>query len=57
MYLDCTGTKSEHDFCLIDSGASFHMTPHREWYYEYERNNGDVFLGDESSKKIIGREE
>ena len=30
------------------------MTPHREWLYEYERYNGNVFLGDESQKKIIG---
>jgi hypothetical protein len=32
------------------------MTPHREWFYEYERyDGGDVFLGDESTNKIIGR--
>ena len=29
------------------------MTPHREWFYEYERYNGDGFLGDDSPKKII----
>ena len=31
------------------------MTPHREWFYEYEKYNGNVFLGDDSPKKIIGR--
>jgi hypothetical protein len=32
------------------------MTPHREWSCEYERyDGGDVFLGDESTNKIIGR--
>jgi hypothetical protein len=32
------------------------MTPHREWFCEYERyDGGDVFLGDESTTKIVGR--
>jgi hypothetical protein len=41
---------------LVDSGASFHMTPHREWLCEYERyDGGNVFPGDDSTTKIIGR--
>ena len=52
MYLASTGTQSESDFWLIDLGASFHMTPQRECFYEYERYNGNVFLGDDSPKKI-----
>ena len=52
MYLDSIGTHLESDFWLIDSGASFHMTPHKEWFYEYERYNDNVFLGDDSPKKI-----
>jgi hypothetical protein len=32
------------------------MTPHMEWFCEYERyNRGDIFLGDDSISKIIGR--
>jgi hypothetical protein len=32
------------------------MTPHREWLCEYERYDaGNVFLGDESTTRIIGR--
>jgi hypothetical protein len=32
------------------------MTPHREWFCEYERyDGGNVFLGDDSTTKIIGR--
>jgi hypothetical protein len=32
------------------------MTPHREWFYEYERYDGDnIFLGDDSTTRIIGR--
>jgi hypothetical protein len=32
------------------------MTPHREWFFEYEKyDGGDVFLGDESTTKIMGR--
>jgi hypothetical protein len=30
------------------------MTPHREWSSEYEKYNGNVFLGDVSPKKIMG---
>jgi hypothetical protein len=31
------------------------MTPHREWFSEYEKyDGGDVFLGDDSTTKIIG---
>jgi hypothetical protein len=41
---------------LVDSGASFHMTPHGEWFCEYERyDGGNVFLGDDSTTRIIGR--
>ena len=54
MYLDSTSTHLEHDFWLIDSSASFHMTPHMEWFYEYEKYNGNVFRGDDSPKKITG---
>ena len=54
MYLASTSTQSERDFWLIDSGASFHMTPHRDWFSEYEKYNGKVFLGDDSPKKIMG---
>jgi hypothetical protein len=33
------------------------MNPHREWFSEYEKyDGGDVFLGDDSTTKILGRE-
>ena len=57
MYLASTGNPSECDTWLIDSGASCHMTPHREWLCEYEKyNRGDVYLGDDSPTSIIGHE-
>jgi hypothetical protein len=32
------------------------MTPHREWFCEYERyDGGNIFLGDDSTTRIIGR--
>jgi hypothetical protein len=53
--LESTGTHADHDVWLIDSGASYHMTPHREWFFEYEKyDGGDVFLGDDSTTKIMG---
>jgi hypothetical protein len=31
------------------------MTPHREWFCEYEKyDGGDVFLGDDSTTEIMG---
>jgi hypothetical protein len=56
VYLTSTGTHENLHVWLIESGASFHMTPHREWFCEYEKyDGGDVFLGDESTTKIMGR--
>jgi hypothetical protein len=56
VYLASTSTQSDQGVWLIDSGASYHMTPHREWFCEYERyDGGDVFLGDDSTTKIVGR--
>ena len=40
---------------MIHSGASFHFTPHREWFCEYEKyDGGDVLLGDDRKARIIG---
>jgi hypothetical protein len=56
VYLDFSSTHADHEVWIIDSGASFHMTRHKEWFCEYERyDGGDVFLGDELTTKIIGQ--
>jgi hypothetical protein len=34
VYLDSSSTHADHEACLVESGASFHMTPHKEWLYE-----------------------
>jgi hypothetical protein len=55
VYLDSSSTHVDHEAWLVDSGASFHTTPHKEWFCEYERYDGGiVFLGDDSTTKIIG---
>jgi hypothetical protein len=55
VYLVSTSTQSDQDVWLIDSGASYHMTPHKEWFCEYEQyDGGDVFLGDDSTTRIVG---
>jgi hypothetical protein len=55
VYLDSSSTHANHEAWLIDSGASFCMNPHREWFCEYERyDGGDVFLGDDLKNTIIG---
>ena len=56
VYLAWSSTHVYHEAWLIDSGASFHFTPHREWFCEYEKyDGGDVFLGDDRKARIIGR--
>jgi hypothetical protein len=56
VYLASSSTHAYHEEWLVDSSASFHMTPHREWFYESKRyDGGNVFLGDESTTKIIVR--
>jgi hypothetical protein len=55
VYLASTSTHADHAVWLIDSGASYHMNPHKEWLYEYKKyDGGDVFLGDDSTAKILG---
>ena len=50
VYLASSSTHVDHEAWLIDLGASFHFTPHREWFCEYEKyDGGDVFLGDDPS--------
>lgn len=42
------------DMWLIDSGASFHMTLHRDWFSTYESfDGGKVYLGDDSNLNIV----
>jgi hypothetical protein len=56
VYLASSGTHAYHEAWLVNSGATFHMTPHREWFCEYEMyDGGNVLLGDDSTTKIIGR--
>jgi hypothetical protein len=56
VYLESIGTHVDCDVWLIDSSVSYHMTPHRESFSEYEKYDcGDVFLGDDSIGKIMGR--
>jgi hypothetical protein len=51
-----TWRHENRDVCLIDLGVSYHMTSNREWFSEYEKyDGGDVFLGDDSTTKILGR--
>eukprot|EP00253_Pinus_taeda_P016455 PITA_16455 len=55
VYLASSSTHVDHEAWLIDLGASFYFTPHREWFYEYEKyDGGDVFLGNDRKAKIVG---
>eukprot|EP00253_Pinus_taeda_P016989 PITA_16989 len=55
VYLASSSTHVDQEAWLIDSGASFHFTPHREWFCEYEKyDGGDVSLGGDRKAKIVG---
>jgi hypothetical protein len=34
VYLASSSTHADHEPWLVDSCASFHIIPHREWFYE-----------------------
>jgi hypothetical protein len=56
VYLDSSSTHVDHEAWLVYLGSSFHMTPHKEWFYESKRyDGGNVFLGDDSRTRIIGQ--
>ena len=40
VHLASSSTHVDHEAWLVDFGASFHMTPHREWFCEYEMYDG-----------------
>jgi len=55
VYLASSSTHVDHEAWFIDSGSSFHFTPHIDWFCEYEKyDGGDVFLGDDREARIIG---
>eukprot|EP00253_Pinus_taeda_P007554 PITA_07554 len=57
VYLASSSTHVDQEAWLIDSGASFHFTPHREWFCEYQKyDGGDVFLGDDRKARIVDHE-
>ena len=39
---------------ILDSGASLHVTPHRDWFTRYEETYGAVTLGDSYTCDIVG---
>jgi hypothetical protein len=56
VYLASSSKHADHETCLVESGASFHITPRRECFCEYEWYGGcNVLLGDDSTTIIIGR--
>jgi hypothetical protein len=56
VYFDSSRTHVDNEAWLVELGASFHMTPHKEWFYEYKRyDGGNVFLGHDSTTRIIGQ--
>ena len=49
------GSKQLTDVWIIDSGATWHMTPRRDWFYTYQPiSEGSVFMGNDYALEIAG---
>jgi len=49
------GSKQLSDVWIMDSGATWHMTPRREWFCSYEPiSEGSVFMGNDQALEIVG---
>ncbi|MCO5583014.1 hypothetical protein L7F22_036920 [Adiantum nelumboides] len=51
--LVATNSSYEQDW-IVDSRASFHVTPHKEWFSSYESRCGTVRLGNSYACDIVG---
>lgn len=48
-------SKSVYDECILDSGCSFHMSPNKEWFKDFNANEtGIVYMGNNHTCKIMG---
>ena len=48
-------TDSSHTDWVMDSGCTFHMTPRRDWLYDFRKvNGGKVLMGNDNACEIIG---
>ena len=48
--------ESFDDSCVLDSGASFHATPHRGYFIDYVQGDfGLVYLGHNEPCQIVGK--
>nr|KYP42748.1 Retrovirus-related Pol polyprotein from transposon TNT 1-94 [Cajanus cajan] len=49
------GEKQLHECWILDSGATWHMTPNRDWFCTYESiSGGSVFMGNDHALEIAG---
>eukprot|EP00253_Pinus_taeda_P003121 PITA_03121 len=53
VYLASSSTHIDHEAWLIDSGASFHFTPHREWFCETMKEVVDLEDGKLWKKAMV----
>ena len=54
VFLIATDTLFSQNW-IIDSGTSFHVTPHREWFVSYDASRkGCVRLGNDYACDIVG---
>ena len=43
-----------HNSWVLDSGATFHMCPHKNWFATYKQTSGTVYLGDDNPLEVEG---
>ena len=45
---------SKNQNWIIDFGASFHVTPHKDWFSTYTKTHGTIKVGDAYELEING---
>jgi len=51
----CVSTSSSGDEWVLDSGCSYHMTPHKNWFTTYQTaDGGRVLLGNNAACEVVG---
>ena len=51
--LSVNAVRSDENW-ILDSGCSYHMCPHRDWFHSYVRESGVVLMGNSDPCKIFG---
>lgn len=49
-----SSSTNRHNSWVLDSGATFHMCPHKNWFATYKQTSGTIYLGDDNPLEVKG---